>query len=411
MRHSGHEPRIAFVSHAVHRGGAETVLLSLTGAMGPRCSVTLLADGPLRATIAAQGVRCVVPPIATDLSRIRRDTPMLRALLPTLRGLLRSVRLVARSGRDADVVYANSQKAFVVAGVAKLFSRRPLVWHLHDILDAQHFGAGQVRLVVLLANLLAAAVVVPSGVAARTFVAAGGRASLVRTVPNGLDAAPADGRDRAVLRRELGLPDVPVIGVFSRIARWKGQHLALDATAVLPGVYCLLVGGPLFGEDAYDAELRRRADELGIADRVVLAGDRDDARALMRAVDVCVHPSVLDEPFGLTVIEAMSGGLPVVASRRGAPAEIITHAVDGMLFDPDDPDALPTALRTLLADPALAASIASRAAERAADFSSAAMVSGVEAVVREAADGRRPRPWSGLSKAAASRPTRSKVAS
>jgi glycosyltransferase involved in cell wall biosynthesis len=378
------DPRVLIVNHAGEPGGAEQVLLELASAIADRCAVLLFADGPLRTRLRERGVRCVVAEVVPELGAIRRDRPLLRSALPAATGIARLVRAVAAAARSADVIHANTQKAFVASALAAPLARRPLVWHLHDILDRHHFGRAQVRVVTGLANRVAAAVVVPSAAAGAAFVAAGGRASLVRVVPNGVAPPPAGGPDREAVRRVLGLPGGTVVGVFSRIARWKGQDLALDAVALLPGVHCLLVGGPHFGENAYLAALHRQAAALGIADRVTFAGHRDDVRTLMRAVDVCVHPSTLAEPFGLTVAEAMSAGIPVVASGTGAIPEIVTHGVTGLVVPAGDPGAIAAAVARLRDDPASALRIAEAGRVEVADrFALATMTSGVDAVHRE----------------------------
>ncbi|MBW0088896.1 glycosyltransferase family 4 protein [Pseudonocardia sp. KRD-184] len=374
-------PTVLFVGHTGEVGGAERVLLDVAAGVGGH--VLLLADGPLRAALEARGVPCTVAAGAPDLGRIRRDRPLAGSVLRVARGLLRTVRVVAAAAKDADLVYANSQKAFVVSAFAARRARRPLLWHLHDILDDDHFGTAQRRLVTALANRRCAAVVVPSVAAGDAFVAAGGRRALVHVVANGVGAAPGSPSDRATLRRGLGLPDGPVVGVFSRIAPWKGQHVAVAAVAAVPGAHLLLVGGPAFAEDAALADLHRLVARLDLADRVTFLGHRDDVRELMPAVDVCVHPSVAAEPFGLTVVEAMLAGLPVVASSAGALPEILTHGETGLLVPPGDAEALAAAVAELASDPGRARRMGERARSVAAErFSSDRLVAGVDAVVR-----------------------------
>ena len=200
-------------------------------------------------------------------------------------------------------------------------ARRPLIWHLHDIVSSDHFGEGQRRLQIGLANRFAARVVVPSQAAAAAFIAAGGREGLVHVIPNGIDLV-RDPLPQPELRMGLGLPSGPLIGVFSRLAPWKGQHIVLQALASLPGVRCVIAGAALFGEDAYATKLHEMVRELGLADRVRFVGHRSDVPRLMQACDAVIHPSVDPEPFGRTLIEAMLMRVPVIATDAGAPSEI-----------------------------------------------------------------------------------------
>jgi glycosyltransferase involved in cell wall biosynthesis len=153
------------------------------------------------------------------------------------------------------------------------------------------------------------------------------------------------------LRRSLGLPSGPLAGVFSRLAPWKGQHVVLRALCELPGVQCLIAGDALFGEDAYAESLQKLTRSLGIADRVLFLGQRSDVPELMRAADIVIHPSVLPEPFGTTLLEAMMIGTPIVATDTGGSAEVLADGEAGILVPPGDSAALAAAIRAIIAKP------------------------------------------------------------
>ena len=89
-------------------------------------------------------------------------------------------------------------------------------------------------------------------------------------------------------RAELGVPKAPVIGVFSRLAPWKGQHVVLEALANTPGVSCIIAGSALFGEEAYEQRLRQMVRDLALGERVHFLGQRSDVPRLMRAVDAVI---------------------------------------------------------------------------------------------------------------------------
>ncbi len=346
-RMSMHEPETLFLTHTGRIGGAEVCLLNIVQVL--RGNVLLFQDGPLYERLRAQGAQVALPRTQLDLRGVRRDRGLLR-VLPVLIVLVGLVRHIARAAATHDLVYCNSQKSFVLGALASCLNRKPLVWHLHDILDASHFGRAQIHLVVTLANRRAARVIAPSRSVADAFVAAGGRRTLVVVVPNGVavppepQAAAPDRESRIRVRRELGLPEGFLFGVFSRLTRWKGQHVALEALAQLEDASCIIVGDALFGEQDYARSLRVKAADLGIADRVRFLGQRDDVASLMRAVDVVVHPSIDPEPFGLTLVEAMLAGTPVVASRTGAAGEILDEGRMGELVPPGDAAALAAAI-------------------------------------------------------------------
>jgi glycosyltransferase involved in cell wall biosynthesis len=161
--------------------------------------------------------------------------------------------------------------------------------------------------------------------------------------------------------------------MLGRIAPWKGQHVFLDAfAAAFPDgdAEAVVIGAPLFGSDEedYERSLRGRAESLGIAGRVEFRGFRADTEAELARLDVLVHASVLDEPFGLAVVEGMAAGLPVVAAAGGGPAEVVTDGVDGLLYPAGDADALAARLRTLAGDATLRRALGNAARSRAAAF-------------------------------------------
>jgi glycosyltransferase involved in cell wall biosynthesis len=386
------EPRVLFVNHAGVIAGAEMVLLDVARGRGDTSLVFLFEDGPMRAALDKAGTAAIVSRRAGSLSRVKRDRSLLRAA-PMLARLLATTAEIRANARDHDVVYANSQKAFVLAAIAARLAGKPLVWHLHDILSDAHFGAAQRKLVVWLANRFAKRVIVPSRATGDAFVAAGGTSRLVRVVANGLDIPAADrpSQDRAAARAEAGLPDGFLIGVFSRLAPWKGQHIALQALSSLPGARLVIVGDALFGEDAFAARLRDDATTLGLADRVVFLGHRTDVPALMRLMDVVVHPSIAAEPFGRTLVEAMLCRVPVVAANTGAVAEILDNGRAGTLVPPGDVAALAEALLSLHDRPAPAASRLDHAEARAKTvYGQAGMRAGIDIVLSDLMAGAAP---------------------
>jgi len=340
--------RVLFVDHTGQIGGAELILLDVVDGR-QQSSVFLFEPGPLGDALAKRQLNLIRSKWGSGLSQFRRDSSLLTAI--PLAGRLAAIIVeIARASRSHDVVYANSQKAFVLAAIANVMVRRPLIWHLHDIISSDHFGAVQRRMQVLLANACARKVIVPSEVAAEAFIAAGGRRDLVQVVPNGLSIEP-DPNSPGELRETLGLPAGPLVGVFSRLAAWKGQHVLLRALAELPGVNCIIVGDALFGETEYAAQLAQLVAELGLRDRVRFLGHRDDVPKLMKAVDVMVHPSIDPEPFGRTLVEGMLAGVPVVATNAGAAPDILEGGKAGTLVPPGDPHALAGALAAVLAKP------------------------------------------------------------
>jgi glycosyltransferase involved in cell wall biosynthesis len=170
-------------------------------------------------------------------------------------------------------------------------------------------------------------------------------------------------------RRRLSPDGGPVVGVVGRIKLVrKGQEVFLEAARRLaerfPAARFVCIGGVYPGNESHAEELGRRIQSAGMADRFWVTGDIDDVGPATAALDIAVMPSVIPEPFGNVVMEAMCLGKPVVASGNGGASEQVEHGVTGLLFPPGDADALADALGQLLEDPARAAAMGAAGKQR-----------------------------------------------
>lgn len=158
----------------------------------------------------------------------------------------------------------------------------------------------------------------------------------------------------ALIRHELGIPDGPLIGMVGRFSRGKGQRELLDAFALLrtkfTDLQLLLVGGKLAAEgadEAFVAELEREIARRQLGAVVHLPGFRRDTARMLQAMDVVTIPSH-NEAFGLTVIEAMAAGKPIVGAPTGAIPEVLGGA--GLLAESLLPEAFSLQIKLLLED-------------------------------------------------------------
>ena len=341
---------VLFVDHSGEPGGGELVLLSLAQHMGARCHVVVMADGRFPGFLARAEIAHTVLPMPRAVLSVRRESGVGRFLVAVPGAILSIFRLIGAVAR-ADVVYANTQKAFVTGAIAAWLAGRPIVWHLHDILSEAHFSRLSLKVVIWLSNRLATRIIANSRATAEALIRAGGDAKRIRVIWNGIDSKPFDAvtdADASAFRSSLGLGEVPLVGVFGRLAPWKAQHIMVEALRRLPGVHVLVVGQALYGEHNYEAELRQSVAEWGLADRVHFLGFRTDIPLLMRAVDVVVHTSIAPEPFGRVIVEGMMSGRPVVATAGGGPEEIIEDGISGVIVPPNDSGRLAAAIRSLL---------------------------------------------------------------
>jgi glycosyltransferase involved in cell wall biosynthesis len=194
--------------------------------------------------------------------------------------------------------------------------------------------------------------------------------------------------DEAVLdslRRDYHLPSgVPVVGSVTRFYPVKGTSFLLDAFArilrTMPESYLLLVGdGP------ERATLEAQARSLGIQGRVIFAGFREDIEEHLRLFNVAVLPS-LREGLPLAGIEALSAGVPLVASRVGGLPELVADGRTGLLVEAGDAAAIADAVLRILQDPELEKYLRTQSLIEARRFSMETFVTRMERTYREAAE-------------------------
>ena len=413
--------RVAFLVPHTGVGGAETNLRTLAVHLDrARVSSVVLAagEGMLTALLAGAGipVTCVPTPrffsTSTRLGILFGGRTVFNPLAVLADCLLLAWAAIvyARALRRAraQVVHTGSIFAHLIGALAAPLAGARLIWHVQDIVSP-HLGGGLVlpsfaRLGARRADLA----VCPSEA-----VAAGLRAhwpadrrDRLRVVHYGLDLCPYDpALPAAGVRRELGLPDEAFVAVHvGRLVPWKGQREFLEAARVVatacPEAHFLVVGDVAGAQGrtgqegpAYRDALRRLVRRLGLEDRVVFTGWRRDVPVVLAAADVLVHSSVLPEPFGLVIVEAMAMERPVVASRLGGPGEIVRDGHEGVLVDPRNPEEIAEALLRLAADPALRTRLGRAGRVRALGcFGAERFVQEMEAVLHEAAWGCEARP-------------------
>jgi glycosyltransferase involved in cell wall biosynthesis len=304
----------------------------------------------------------------------------------TPRGLLRFLRFLRRSG--ATVLYLTDQASwswryplFRLAGVTAIV--------VHDRTSGARRRGGPLwrslkrwahRVPGLAADRL---IGISRFVTDRLREVNGAPAERIRLVYNGIDVdrfgAPRD----AALRTLLGVrPDTPVVFTSSRAQAYKGIPVLIEAAARLAAggrdvafAYC--------GDGPALEDLRRLAAARGVTNFHFL-GRRDDVPDLLGAATVAAVPAVWAEAFGLSVVEAMAAGVPVVASRTGAIPELIADGETGLLVPPGDAPALAEALGRLLDDPPLRTRLATSArAVVRSRFTVEGTVAGLYAVLAE----------------------------
>lgn len=189
----------------------------------------------------------------------------------------------------------------------------------------------------------------------------------ITVIPRGvsldlLNEAALTPAEREGLRRELmGDPDGLLVLAVGREEPQKGHRYLIEAVARVAGsrgdAHLVMAGRPGSSSDAIGAQI----SELGIDDRVHRLGVRTDVFRLMRAADLMVFPS-LYEGLGVSLIEGMGSGLPIIVFNRAPMNQIIEHDRTGLVVPDRDPAALAEAILSLATDPRLSSRLRNEAA-------------------------------------------------
>lgn len=336
-------------------GGVETLLVTLARcrvlAPGMRQEYALCFTGRLTREL----LEAEVPVHALPPTRLRYPWSV-RAAREALEQLLRQ--------RACDVVICHSAWSLAVFAPAVKRVGVPLVFWAHDASDGDSRldrRAARMRPELIIANSRYTAERVRNWMP--------GLPQEVLYLPSATVCdPPVSDAERRQLRQALKVPDGRVIVIqVSRMEPWKGHELhlrALSRLRDLPNWECWLVGGAQRSKEVhYLQQLQHCSMDLGLVGRIRFLGQRSDVPLLLRAADIHCQPNTGPEPFGLTFIEAMAAGLPVVTTAMGAALEIVTEEC-GILVSPDAGQ-LAAALRTLMSSAPARAALASHAPARA----------------------------------------------
>jgi len=361
-------------------------------ARGVQTSVALQRDGRTAANLRDAGVAVhVVPEILETLDRSVEGARSPLAIVRNVCGLPRAVRalraIAIRHG--ASLLYSHGSWPHHLAAEATRgwASGRPgAVWHVHTAFSRANGVAAR----VMARRGDVRAIVAVSESAAAPYARLG---PPVDVVYNGVDLEAGEQAAQSKhLRHQLSIADDAFIfGYAGRLVAHKGIYVladaALEVLRAVSGAHFVLLGGNPPGLDVI-GPLRQRFDESGVGNRVHLTGYVDDVVRWMAGFDVAVVPSTYADPCPLALLEALSAGVPVVASKIGGIPELVENGRSGWLVTPGNAPVLAAALKQLSTDPAArrAAGAAARA-EAMARFDERRTIDRVASILKRAASG------------------------
>lgn len=354
--------KVLYVIGSLGVGGAEGHLVQVIRNLDRQVFAPhvfcLSEGGPLAAALEEIGV-----PVTICGLRGLRDRPPL-AVLKILYGIWKAIRK-----ERPDIVHAYLYWANVIGGTLGRLAGAPVVITSRRSLGLFKNGKPHYQWVENLVNAWTDAVTVNSRGVQEDVLA---RERFVRRklhlIYNGVEwerfSNPPPAELASHLRSELLIPPgVPVIGCVANLIHYKGHSDLLQATAqvlrVVPEARLVLVGR----DGGVRGSLEEQAAALGIQDRVIFTGSRQDVSSLVHLFDVQVLASH-EEGFSNVVLEAMAAERPLVVTRVGGNPEAVLNGETGTVVAPRQPEHLAAAILEYLQDRTAARAVGQRARER-----------------------------------------------
>ena len=331
--------------------GSSRSLLRLVGALDPTVYrvVVLVSDvGALSSQLEGRGAKVIRIPHVGAIERWSLFS--WRSFLLPFEIVSATVRILRVIRRERVGLVHSNTSIILAAALAAKIARVPHVCHVREIYDEfpvfwklhRRFISWSSREIVCISKAVAGQFT--------------DRRS--RIIPNGLDLdAECRARpDPEALRKSLGLDGSLLAGCIGRIKwRRKGQEVLIRALALLKerGVRmnALIVGSPFPGYEPHLQQMQAMAGRLGVTDQVRFLPEQPDVWPFYALMDIFVMPSVMPEPLGNVILEAMAMGVPVIASRCGGAIDLIEEGKSGLLFEPGNDVELADKLTDLLLHP------------------------------------------------------------
>ena len=354
---------VLYVNHVSAVSGAEESLLALLSRLDRDVFTPILTCPPGELALRAKALD--VEALSLPLTRFKRTHNPLKMSTYAVAWVAGTNRLrkIIESTAPA-LVHTNSALAQLYSASLANRAGIPCVWHSRDLRPLPFPARALCR--------KADRVIAVSGAVADFLATSGLSRPKITRIYNGID--PEAWRARVTkrdVRADLGLPaEARILLMAAQFVPWKRHEDMIRALPPIldnePAARLVLAGnGRLGGPPELMDSLKALAQALGVAEKVVFAGHREDMPDLMATAEMLVIPSDA-EPFGRVAIEAMALGKPVVGTRAGGLPEVVRDGETGLLVVPRFPESLAGACLRLLGNASLAGRLGEAGRERVA---------------------------------------------
>jgi glycosyltransferase involved in cell wall biosynthesis len=368
-----HPMRILQICSAREIGGGERHLADLANNLalrGHEIFAALAPGSPLRSELSSLASANII------------ELPMRNAL--SVRSGLRLARLVRE--RRIEIVHAHVARDYPLAALAAGRSGARLVLTRHVLFPLSKIHRLTLRRT---SRVIAVSQAVADGLRAQNIFPA----AKIITIHNGIDVKRFEPGSRGTgvppveHPEDAGANRLARVGTIGHLAPIKGQEEFIRAAAIICGtrnnVDFIIAGEDKSRDGQNRANIEKLIRDLGLKDRVHLTGWTGEVASLLATLDLFVSPA-RSEPFGLSIVEAMAAGVPVIATASEGAREIIDADDSGRLVPIGDVEALAKAIAGLLGDPNEGERLARNAQAVAnAKFTLRQMIDRTESLIRE----------------------------
>lgn len=370
------ELKIIYIDHSLGASGAQKSLLSLMENLD-RTQYGCAVLCPSSSLLAERAERLGMTVYPFDYIWLSRNPLTALKAIPSIARFVKLVRSVSKNEMQV-ILHTNTAVAAVYGGIASRMLSLPWVCHVRDILKPGLHSYIYRKMLSAFAD----SIVCVSNATRRYY---GGR---VIAIYNGIDAeAFCRGAVSDVDVCGIGLPSAsPIVGMVGQMAKWKGHEVLVDAAPSIikrfPKVRFIIVGESIH-EDESDRSLSKKIEAMGLKDKFIFTGYREDIASLLSVVDVYVHPSIYADPLPRAILEAMASGKAIVASDIGGIKEMITNGVDGLLVQPGNARELAWAVISVLNNADFAEGLGTKARKKVVEkFSLSGHVRSIEQIYK-----------------------------
>lgn len=354
---------IIYLNQTAKMSGAEQSLLSLWKGMDSKFKPILLLPekGPFMDSASKQKIETIILPELPKWG----ERNQLKKLIQIIQSAFKLKKIIQE--KKAKLIHANSPRIGYVSGLAAKSARIPSIIHVRDIYLSP-FGSS---LKAFLFDCLADRIIAVSKATKESIIAK--RPSLAhktKVIYNGINFEEIDAIKPINIREKYIINDnIALIGMVGIIHPVKGIDILIKAAPLIikdfPQVKFFIIGDVMTPDGQfYLQELKELIAKLDLEEKVIFTGYQENIIAIIKSLDILVHPALYPDPLPRAVLEAAACSRPIIASRVGGLPEIIDHNFSGLLFEPGEVKSLAQACLLILKDRALGECLGKRARQK-----------------------------------------------